>query len=184
MFRMYKAKVRFSSGRYSFFEAWYWKFGKHWHRTHSLSTSQEAQNDVSEFIMPQTLARSPGKSISLGFFGISNGASLRHIFLCKLLGNYMRAKLHLLFLGRWRFGLATLLQSQVKKYDKNLWGVWNKRKSLFGLWPNAWKVSQLYFVGHCMQSLASFNVKLLRFRHQNYWLINDSKIVWNRMGST
>ena len=106
MFRIYKAKVRFLSGRYSFFEAWYWKFGKHWHRTHSLSTSQEAQNDVSEFIMPQTLARSPGKSISLGFFGISNGASLRHIFLCKLLGNYMRAKLHRLFFGKMAIWLG------------------------------------------------------------------------------
>ena len=106
MFRIYKAKVRFLSGRYSFFEAWYWKFGKHWHRTHSLSTSQEAQNDVSEFIMPQTLARSPGKSISLGFFGISNGPSLRHIFLCKLLGNYMRAKLHLLFFGKMAIWLG------------------------------------------------------------------------------
>ena len=106
MFRIYKAKVRFLSGRYSFFEAWYWKFGKHWHRTHSLSTSQEAQNDVSEFIMPQTLARSPGKSISLGFFGISNGPSLRHIFLCKLLGNYMRAKLHRLFFGKMAIWLG------------------------------------------------------------------------------
>ena len=131
MFRIYKAKVRFLSGRYSFFEAWYWKFGKHWHRTHSLSTSQEAQNDVSEFIMPQTLARSPGKSISLGFFGISNGPSLRHIFLCKLLGNYMRVKLHRLFF--WEDGdLAWRLFFKVKwSNTTRIFGVFETRENLY-----------------------------------------------------
>ena len=104
----------------TFFDAWYWKFCKHWHRTHSLSTKEPSiQNDVFEFIMPKTLARSQGKSILLWFFGISNYRY--HIFLCKLFSHYRLGKLDY-FWVRLQF-LVT------KSLDKNLFG--SKQEKIF-----------------------------------------------------